>query len=65
MNEKLISHNWLLIRMGSYRDNQGKRDDQVEFSNWMATLSILGIILLLVIGFLHQTISRLVHYIMG
>jgi len=51
--------------MGSYRNNQGKRDDQVEFSNMMATLSILGIILLLVIGFLHQTISRLVHYIMG
>ena len=51
--------------MGSYRDNQGKRDDQVAFSEKMATLSLLGFILFLVIGFLHQTISRLVHYIMG
>ena len=51
--------------MGSYRNNQGKRDDQVEFSNMMVALSLLGIILLLVVGFLHQTISRLVHYIMG
>ena len=51
--------------MGSYRDNQGKRDDQVEFSYMMVGLSMLGIILLLVVGFLHQTISRLVHYIMG
>ena len=51
--------------MGSYRDNQGKRDDQIEFSEMMVGLSMLGIILLLVVGFLHQTISRLVHYIMG
>ena len=51
--------------MGSYRDNQGKRDDQIAFSNMMVGLSLLGIVLLLVVGFLHQTISRLVHYIMG
>ena len=51
--------------MNERRNQQGKRDDQVEFSNWMAALSILGIILLLAIGFLHQTISRLIHYIMG
>ena len=50
----------------NYRQpNQGKRDDQVKFSNWMVALSLLGFILLLVIGFLHQVISRLVHYIMG
>ena len=50
----------------NYRQpNQGKRDDQVKFSNMMATLSILGLILLLVVGFLHQVIGRLVHYIMG
>ena len=51
--------------MGDRRNQQGKRDDQMEFSNMMAALSILGLILLLVIGFLHQAISRLVHYIMG
>ena len=51
--------------MGERRNQQGKRDDQIEFSNMMVGLSLLGIILLLVIGFLHQTISRLVHYIMG
>ena len=51
--------------MSSYRDNQGKTDEQIEFSNWMVALSLLGIILLLVVGFLHQAISRLVHYIMG
>ena len=50
----------------NYRQpNQGKRDDQVKFSNMMATLSILGLILLLSISFLHHIISRLVHYIMG
>ena len=49
-----------------YREGvQGKRDDQVAFSEMMSALAILGIILLLVVGFLHQTISRLVHYIMG
>ena len=51
--------------MSDRRTNQGKRDDQIEFSNMMIALSLLGVILLLVIGFLHQTISRLVHYIMG
>jgi len=51
--------------MGDRRNQQGKRDDQVRFSEMMASLSILGFILLLVIGFLHQVISRLVHYIMG
>ena len=51
--------------MGDRRNQQGKRDDQLEFSNMMVALSLLGIILLLVVGFLHQTISRLVHYIMG
>ncbi len=51
--------------MGDRRNQQGKRDDQIAFSEMMCGLSILGIILLLVIGFLHQTISRLVHYIMG
>ena len=51
--------------MGERRNQQGKRDDQIEFSNMMVALSLLGIILLLVVGFLHQTISRLVHYIMG
>ena len=51
--------------MGERRNQQGKRDDQIEFSNMMVGLSLLGIILLLVVGFLHQTISRLVHYIMG
>ena len=51
--------------MGDRRNQQGKRDDQLEFSNMMVGLSLLGIILLLVVGFLHQAISRLVHYIMG
>ena len=51
--------------MGERRNQQGKRDNQIEFSNMMVGLSLLGIILLLVVGFLHQTISRLVHYIMG
>ena len=51
--------------MNDRRTNQGKRDDQIEFSNMMVGLSLLGIILLLLIGFLHQTISRLIHYIMG
>ena len=51
--------------MSERRNQQGKRDDQLEFSNMMVGLSLLGIILLLVVGFLHQTISRLVHYIMG
>ena len=51
--------------MGSYRDNQGKRDDQIEFSEMMVGLSLIGMILLLVVGFLHQIVSRLVHYIMG
>ena len=51
--------------MGERRNQQGKRDDQLEFSNMMVAISLLGFILLLVIGFLHQTISRLVHYIMG
>ena len=51
--------------MGERRNQQGKRDDQIEFSNMMVGLSLLGIILLLLVGFLHQTISRLVHYIMG
>ena len=51
--------------MGEERNQQGKRDSQLEFSNMMVALSLLGIILVLVIGFLHQTISRLVHYIMG
>ena len=51
--------------MGERRNQQGKRDDQLEFSNMMVALSLLGIILLLVVGFLHQVISRLVYYIMG
>ena len=51
--------------MGSYRDNQGKRDDQIAFSEGMVALSLMGIIVLLIIGFLHQVVSRLVHYIMG
>ena len=51
--------------MSERRNQQGKRDNQLEFSNMMVGLSLLGIILLLVVGFLHQTISRLVHYIMG
>jgi len=51
--------------MGERRNQQGKRDDQLEFSNMMVALSLLGIILVLVVGFLHQVISRLVHYIMG
>ena len=51
--------------MSERRNQQGKRDSQLEFSNMMVGLSLLGIILLLVVGFLHQTISRLVHYIMG
>ena len=51
--------------MGERRNQQGKRDDQIEFSNMMVALSLIGMILLLVIKFLHQAISRLVHYIMG
>ena len=51
--------------MGSYRDNQGKRDDQIEFSEMMVGISIIGMILLLIFSFLYHTISRLVHYIMG
>ena len=51
--------------MSERRNQQGKRDNQLEFSNMMVGLSLLGIILLLVVGFLHQTISRLVYYIMG
>ena len=51
--------------MGERRNQQGKRDDQLEFSYMMVGLSMLGIVLLLSISFLHHIISRLVHYIMG
>ena len=51
--------------MGSYRDNQGKRDDQIAFSEMMVSVSIIGIILLLSIRSLYYIVSSLVDYIMG
>jgi len=51
--------------MGSYRDNQGKRDDQIQFSEGMVGLSLMGIVVLITIGVLYHIISGLIHYIMG
>ena len=45
--------------------NQGKRDDQIAFSEMMVGLSLIGMILLLIVSFLYHTISSLIHYIMG
>ena len=45
--------------------NQGKRDDQIEFSEMMVGLSILGFFLTGVGYTLYYIISRLIHYIMG
>ena len=40
---------------------QGKRKDQVEFSEMMVGISIMGIILLLGIRFIYYVISLLIH----
>jgi hypothetical protein len=44
--------------------NQGKRDDQIEFSEMAVGVSIIGI-LTTILGFtLYHLVSRLIHYIM-
>jgi len=45
--------------------NQGKRDDQIEFSEMVVGLSILGILTTILVFSLYHLISRLIHYIMG
>ena len=46
-------------------DYQGKRKEQVEFSEMMVGLSILGIFLMGLGYSLYYIISSLIHYIMG
>ena len=53
---------WL---MGDRRNKQGKRDDQITFSEIMVVLSLIGICSTIIYYSLYHTISRLVHYIMG
>ena len=36
--------------------NQGKRDDQIEFSNWMAFGSIMTMIIILLIAWIWKII---------
>jgi hypothetical protein len=36
---------------------QGKRDDQIEFSNWMAVGSMLAMIVIILIAWLWKIIS--------
>ena len=45
--------------------NQGKRDDQIEFSEMMVGLSILGFFLTGLGYSLYYIISSLIHYVMG
>ena len=45
--------------------NQGKRDDQIEFSEMMVGLSILGFFLTIIGYSLYYIISSLLHYVMG
>ena len=45
--------------------NQGKTKEQIEFSEMMVGLSILGFFLTGVGYTLYYIISRLIHYIMG
>ena len=48
-----------------YKMNQGKRDDQIEYSEMAVGVSILGI-LTTIIGFtLYHIIRYIIHYIMG
>jgi len=50
----------------NYRQpNQGKRDDQIEFSEMMVGLSLIGTLITLLVYSLYYIISRLIHYIMG
>jgi len=51
--------------MGDRRNQQGKRDDQIAFSEGMVALSLMGIIVLITIGVIYHIISGLIHYIMG
>ena len=51
--------------MKDRRNQQGKRDDQVAFSEMMVSVSIIGIILLLTIRSLYYIVSSLVDYMMG
>ena len=44
--------------------NQGKRDDQIEFSQMMVGFSILGIVLTLIGYSLYHIISNIIHYVM-
>ena len=46
-------------------DYQGKTKEQVEFSEMMVALSILGFFLTGIGYTLYYIISRLIHYIMG
>ena len=45
--------------------NQGKRDDQIEFSEMMVGLSILGLFLTINGYSLYYIIRALLHYVMG
>ena len=51
--------------MSDRRNQQGKRDDQIQFSEGMVALSLMGIIVLITIGVIYHIISGLIHYIMG
>ena len=37
--------------------NQGKRDDQIEFSNWMAAGSVISMIVIILIAWIWKVIS--------
>ncbi len=45
--------------------NQGKRDDQVAFSEMAVGVSLIGVCFIIIYYSLYHIVSRLVHYIMG
>jgi len=45
--------------------NQGKRDDQIAFSEMVVGVSFLGVLATILYFTLYHLISSLVHYIMG
>ena len=47
------------------RGNQGKRDDQIAFSEMVVGVSFLGVLATILYFTLYHLISSLVHYIMG
>ena len=45
--------------------NQGKRDDQIQYSTMAVGVCILGILTTIIVSSLYHLISSLVHYIKG